>query len=97
MSFVKKLKSLVASKKGSAGDISKSVKSLVVAALVLGGGLIGLVAFQDANSTSAAANTTIGQFVTGLGQFGNWVGIIVIMIAIGIMLYYVNKFSNKGQ
>lgn len=70
-----------------------STKGLVTLAFVIGIGMT-MVAQLTTNSTVAAnttTNDTISAILTGISQFGTWIGLIVLII-VGV---YLMKSMNK--
>ena len=75
-------------------SFTTQAKSLVVAGVTIGAGILALVGFMDANSSSAEVNTTLNGFVSGIGGFQTWVPVVVTMIAVAVILGLVNKFGG---
>jgi putative Mn2+ efflux pump MntP len=48
--------------------------------------------FQAVSGISDAANTSIGKFVTGIGEYADWIGIIVL---VGVGVYLLKQFLLK--
>jgi len=57
-----------------------SSKELVVFGFVVGIGMVMLSELAQNSSITTEANTTITQIITGIGEFGSWVGLIVLII-----------------
>ena len=57
-----------------------SSKSLVVFGFVVGIGMVMLSELSQNSSITTAANTTIQEIITGIGEFGSWIGLIVLII-----------------
>ncbi len=66
------------------GDMYPAVLTIVLIGIVLGAGLYVLDSFED-NVTGEAA-TAVNSTITGLGDFADWVPIIVVVIAAAIVL-----------
>jgi putative Mn2+ efflux pump MntP len=72
--------------------LTKNAQSLVAMAFVVGIGMVILSKFQDVSGISDAANTSIGEFVTGIGEYSDWIGIIVL---VGVGVYLLKQFLMK--
>jgi hypothetical protein len=71
----------------------KESTSLVGLAFVIGLGMIILSKVQ-LNPNMAVANVTIGKFITGIGSYSDWVGIIVL---VGVGVFLLKQFLIKGS
>lgn len=67
------------------GNISGIVMSLVMAGLFIGAGVLALTAFKS-GSSSASANTTVDNVVTGLTNVSTQFGTVGTMVGIGLIL-----------
>jgi hypothetical protein len=74
------------SKTMSLAKLSNSAKAVAGLGIVVGITLIILGTFTTTSGVTTAANTAINNFITGLGQFGTYAGIIVLAI-IGSYLF----------
>jgi len=72
--------------------LTKNAQSLVAMAFVVGIGMVILSKFQDVSGIGDAANTSIGEFVTGIGEYSDWIGIIVL---VGVGVYLLKQFLMK--
>lgn len=82
-------------KKGmTLGDVYPAVLTIVLIGIVLGLGLYILSSVDDKIS-DAEASDAINKTVVGLGDFADWIAIIVIVIAAAIVLGIV--FSSFGR
>jgi len=64
---------------------SKNAQAIVGLAFVVGLGLIILSKFKTVTGSTAASNTAIDSFISGLDDYADWIGII-ILVAIGVYL-----------
>jgi len=67
-------------------------EGIVTTAVVVGLGIIILVTLKS-SSTSTDANTTIDNFVTKLGDFPTWIGLLIVGVA-GATVLAVLKRKN---
>lgn len=67
-------------------DISPVVLTLVVASIFLGIGLYITQSFRDELTAGTEAYTAVNKTVAGLGKFGDWWGLIVIVIISAIII-----------
>jgi putative Mn2+ efflux pump MntP len=72
--------------------LTSNAQSLVAMAFIVGIGMVILSKFQNVSGISAAANTSIGKFVTGIGEYSDWIGIIVL---VGVGVYLLKQFLMK--
>jgi len=73
------------------GGLSKQAQSVVLFAFIVAIGLIVLGNFQSTTSVTTAANSSLTKFVTGLGTYADWVGIIIIVGIAGYLFYMMKK------
>jgi hypothetical protein len=78
----------------SVEKLTNGAKALVFMAVMVGFGLILLGNFQSTSGITTAANTAIGKFVTGIGGFADWVGIIVLAL---VFFYIMGLLSKSGK
>ena len=86
------------------GNAAGLVISLVVMVLVAAAGIIGVIAFKNSNSSSAAANTSLDYGVTGIGNFtaqmptvGTMLGIgLVLLVIVGVFAYGIMRRGGGG-
>jgi putative Mn2+ efflux pump MntP len=69
----------------------KEANALVGMAFVVGLGMLILSKVQ-LNPNMAVANVTIGKFITGIGEYADWIGIIVL---VGVGVYLLKQFLLK--
>ena len=72
------------------GELPRTIWVLVLSAIFLGVGLLILSKFltqieTETSNTSVAYNAT-EDFMEGIGEFGGWVGTIVIIVAAAIII-----------
>ena len=73
-------------------NLTKSAYALASMAFVIGLVLIMLGKFQLVDGITAGANTAVGKFVTGIDDYADWIGIIVL---IGVGGYLLSQFKSK--
>ena len=78
----------------SLGDLYPAVLTLVLIGIVLGVGLIVLDEFLDETTAGSTAYTAVNDTITAIAEFPDWLEIIVIVIAAGIILAIV--FRSLG-
>jgi hypothetical protein len=76
----------------SIGNLSNNAEALVGMAFVIGLGLIILGKFQSVSGITTAANTAVGSFITGIDDYADWIGIIVL---VGVGVYLLKAFSKR--
>jgi len=90
------LKSLMKDKKGlTLGDIYPAVLTLVLIGIILGIGLYVLAEVDD-QITDTEASDAINDTITGLGDFAEWIAVIVVVIAAAIVLGIVLSSFGRG-
>lgn len=75
----------------SVQTLSNNAKSIGMFAIVIAIVLAVVQGVQNAGVLTGDANTTVGQFITALGTFGDWIGIIVVAI---VGLYLMGFFKK---
>ena len=73
-------------------QLSDNANSLVGMAFIVGIGLVILSKFRTVSGIGTDANTALGNFITGIDDFADWVGIIVL---VGVGAYLLSRFINK--
>lgn len=73
-------------------ELTNSAQGLVGMAFILGLGLIMLGKFQSVTGITSAANTAVGSFITGIDDYADWIGIIVL---VGVGTYLLASFKMK--
>ena len=72
------------------GDLQNSVLALTVIGIVLVAGLLTMTGLQTNLTANSAAYNAAGQFISGLGVFGNYAStlstIIIAAAIIGVVL-----------
>jgi len=79
------MEKLLKAKKGALERLYPAIMTLVIVGILLGVALIVLGKFMD-NTTNADADTSINETIQALGDFSGWFGIIVVVIAAGVIL-----------
>jgi len=91
------LKSLIKNKKGmTLGDIYPAVLTLVLVGIILGIGIYILSSVDD-QITDTEASAVINTTVYAIGDFADWLAIIVVVIAAAIVLGIVLSSFGRGQ
>ena len=67
-------------------ELAGDFDSLVKLGFAVGLGLIILGKFQSVSGITSAANTAVGNIITGLDDIADWIGIIVLIL-VGYLLY----------
>ena len=84
-------------KKGmTLGDVYPAILTIVLIGIVLGLGLYILTEVDD-KIADAEASSAINLTVVGLGDFADWIAIIVIVIAAAIVLGIVFSSFGRGK
>ena len=81
----------------SASSFTTQAKTLVVAGITIGAGILALIQMKDSAWDSfgnSNVNNTLNGFVSGIGGFQTWVPVVVTMIAVAVILGLVNKFGG---
>lgn len=78
-------------------DLTNGAIAIVVLAMVVGAGLIALNGFQGSLTSGTSAYNTVGSFITGLGEFGNWPTTIIIIVIVAVILSLVMVFAKKAK
>lgn len=78
--------------KMSISHLTNNAEALVGFAFVLGIGLIILGKFQSVSGITSAANTAVGNVITGIDDYADWIGIIVL---VGVGTYLLASFKAK--
>jgi len=85
------------SKKGmSLGDIYPAVLTLVLIGIVLGIGVY-ILSSIDTAVTDTEASAVINTTMYAVGDFADWIAIIVVVIAAAIVLGIVLSSFGRGQ
>jgi hypothetical protein len=78
----------------SVGKLTNQANALVGMAFVVGLGLVILSKFRTVSGIGSDANTALGAFITGIDDYADWVGIIVL---VGVGVYLLASFvKNRG-
>ena len=84
-------------KKGmTLGDVYPAILTIVLIGIVLGLGLYILTEVDD-KIADEEASSAINLTVVGLGDFADWIAIIVIVIAAAIVLGIVFSSFGRGK
>jgi len=70
----------------SLGDMYPAVLAIVLIGIVLGIGLYVLAQIEPNLGGNADASTAVNTTITGLGDFADWIAVIVVVIAAAIVL-----------
>jgi hypothetical protein len=73
-------------------ELNKNAQGLASLAFVIGLVLVMLGKFGQVSGITTEANTAITSFITGIGGYADWVGIIVL---IGVGGYLLMMFKKK--
>lgn len=76
-------------------DMYPAVLTLVLIGIVLGVGLYVLDSVED--NLTGEANTAVNTTIAGLGDFADWIAIIVVVIAAAIVLGVVLSSFGGGR
>ena len=77
---------------GITQDMSKDARGVLVLAVVV---LVALAVAQGFKETNLVDNTTADRFITGIGNYGLFVGIVVIAL-IGFALMRLGSGKKSG-
>jgi len=75
----------------SLNDLENGAQKIVSIGFVLGLGLIMLGKFQGVSGITTTANSAIGTIVTELATMADWIGIVILVIVFGYLLYVFKK------
>ena len=70
---------------GIGQTLATESRGIVNFAFVLGLGLIMLGKFTTVSGITTSANTTVTAIISSLGDFADWIGIIILVI-VGVLL-----------
>lgn len=70
---------------GIGQTLATESRGIVNFAFILGLGLIMLGKFTTVSGITTGANTTVQAIITGLSDFADWIGIIVLVV-VGVLL-----------
>ena len=70
---------------GIGQTLATESRGIVNFAFVLGLGLIMLGKFTSVSGITSGANTTVTSIISSLGDFADWIGIIVLVV-VGVLL-----------
>lgn len=91
------MKSILSNKKGmTLGDVYPAILTLVLVGVLLGLGIY-ILTEVDSKIADAEASAAINQTAVGLGDFSDWIAIIVIVIAAAIVLGIVFSSFGRGR
>ena len=91
------MKSLIKNKRGmSLGDMYPAVLTLVLIGIILGIGLY-VLAEVEPNVDNSDASTAINTTIEGIGDFADWIAVIVVVIAAAIVLGIVLRSFGTGR
>jgi len=76
----------------SIGNLTKNAQALVGMAFVVGLGLVILGKFRGVSGITSEANTALGNFITGIDDYADWVGIIILA---GVGTYLLAMFLKN--
>ena len=72
-------------------SLTTNAKGIGILAIVVIVVLAVLQGFQDSGSISGDANTTAGDFISGLGEFGTFATVIVLAIVGFFIISFVSR------
>ena len=91
------MRSLIKNKRGmSLGDMYPAVLTLVLIGIILGIGLY-VLAEVEPNVDNSDASTAINTTIEGIGDFADWIAVIVVVIAAAIVLGIVLRSFGTGR
>ena len=70
-------------------SLTTSAQQLVGMAFVVGLGMIILSKFTGVSGITSDANTSVNSFISGIGDYADWIGIIVL---VGVGVYLLKSF-----
>jgi len=73
-------------------QLGKDAKAIGVVAIVIAVVLAVIQTFQTTGIITGVANDTITKFITALGYYGDWIGIIVI----AVLGFFILKFMTEN-
>ena len=92
-----KQKHLTLRRKGqSLNTLTAAALGLGMMAIVITVILILLTTFQTNVNNTSTAFTVIGQFITGIGLFGTYIGIVVLVIIFGLLITILYKLLGPA-
>lgn len=71
--------------------LSQNASALVGMAFTVGLGLVILGKFRLVSGIDDTANTALGTFITGIDDYADWIGIIVL---VGVGVYLLARFAK---
>jgi type II secretory pathway component PulF len=87
----------ITSKRGQLGGLSGGVLTIVVVGILVAISMYILTSIGDNLTDNSAAQNATNDIVTQLTDFVPWLGIILLVLAAGIVLFFViRSFSGKG-
>ena len=72
--------------------LTQNSNQLVGMAFVVGIGIVILSKFQSVSGIGSDANTAIGNFISGIDDYADWISIIVLL---GVGTYLLKSFVMK--
>jgi len=72
------------------GMFIENTEGIVKLGFVLGIGLVMLSKLSENGSITSTANSTIQNIITGLSEYGGWIGLIVLIVVGAYLLKKVN-------
>jgi len=91
------MRSIKINKRGmTLGDVYPAILTLVLIGIVLGLGIY-ILTEVDGKVSDAEASAAINETAVGLGDFADWIAIIVIVIAAAIVLGIVFSSFGRGK
>jgi len=74
------------------GAFISNTEGIVKLGFVLGIGLVMLSKLSENSSITTTANSTIQNIITGLSEYGGWIGLIVLIV---VGAYLLKKVDFK--
>lgn len=86
-------------KKGNIGQLFPTVMALVLVGVLMGAGLMILGKFKGTLTASSAEANATGEVITAIGSLASdWLPILVVVIAAGLVIYILLKsFGGKSR
>ena len=72
-----------------------STEGLIRLGFLIGIGLVMLSELKEADSITSVANSTIDKFISGISEYGGWVGLIVLIV-VGVYFFKNMSFGGKN-
>ena len=80
-----------------ANDLSRFAMGIVVLGITAAVGATVLLNVRDTNTTDDAAYNLANDAAAGLGEYGNWFKILVIVAVAAVILFLINRSFGGGS